>query len=433
MALNLSGSSIGATLSLGPRLTVLGRVVYIGGTVGGNIEFEGSRILARRGDALCIERVRTQGSVLLRREFAQDVQPGRTAQMRRFRVRGGVRLFGSSIDGNLSLRGAWMLGGGRDALQATGLRVGNSVHMDDDLFAQGSVLLQRAVIGNDLDLRSSRIDAQGTALSLQGTRIGGTLYLDAGFRIEKGGLDLSDASVARFQDAEGGWPTKGWLNALGFVYGLIDPPDAPIRLRWLDLQPPLVAAAVRKDGHAPAFHAQPHEQLAQVLRRAGHERDARRVAIAKEDALHSAGAYRGAARWWHSFYGQTLRYGYQPQRSLLFTPLIIAGFALALAAGGHELMVPTKPEAAAQFFEHCQSPPNYPEFSPLIFALDTFIPSVNLHQKDSWRIDEHSRCLCHVLPVPAGVLKGWLAVHTLMGWLIAALTVAGFTGLVRKG
>jgi hypothetical protein len=67
---------------------------------------------------------------------------------------------------------------------------------------------------------------------------------------------------------------------------------------------------------------------------------------------------------------------------------------------------------------------SYPCFYPFGYAIDVVIPILNVHQADHWGLDGHA---------PGGwvwVAGSWVA--TGLGWALATLLVAGYTGLVRR-
>jgi hypothetical protein len=60
----------------------------------------------------------------------------------------------------------------------------------------------------------------------------------------------------------------------------------------------------------------------------------------------------------------------------------------------------------------------------MAFAVDTVIPVINVHQATYWGPNGHS-LLGHALAI-------FTWVSTVLGWLLATLAVAGYTGLVRR-
>ena len=64
----------------------------------------------------------------------------------------------------------------------------------------------------------------------------------------------------------------------------------------------------------------------------------------------------------------------------------------------------------------------YPAFNAALYSLDTLVPVVDLEVQDYWVPDERV----------APWARGYLWVHIGMGWFLALLAVAGFSGLVQS-
>lgn len=59
-----------------------------------------------------------------------------------------------------------------------------------------------------------------------------------------------------------------------------------------------------------------------------------------------------------------------------------------------------------------------PAFQPLVYALDTLLPVVNLHQEDNW--------------LPRGSAQWWAWSSILVGWVLTAAAAAAFTGVLKR-
>ncbi len=173
-----------------------------------------------------------------------------------------------------------------------------------------------------------------------------------------------------------------------------------IRLDWLALQP------------EKPFHPQPYEQLAKVFRQTGREVEARKVLIAKQDALRKHGELGRLSKGWNWFLGKTIRYGYEPWRVMVFmVVMIMIGWGVFWGADTNGAMFATKGTV-----------PN--SFNAFVYSLEVVVPLVDLHQESYWLPD-------------ANATYGWLLrlyfwVHIALGWVSSTLLVAALTGLVRK-
>jgi hypothetical protein len=59
-----------------------------------------------------------------------------------------------------------------------------------------------------------------------------------------------------------------------------------------------------------------------------------------------------------------------------------------------------------------------PRFQPFVYALDTLLPVVDLHQQDNW--------------IPSGLAQWWAWASILAGWVLTTAVAAALTGLIKK-
>ena len=130
-----------------------------------------------------------------------------------------------------------------------------------------------------------------------------------------------------------------------------------------------------------------------------------------------------------------MSYGYKPSRMLIWALLWIALGSVLFALGDSmRIMIPIKVEGYAADKKTVQPLSFYPTFIPWMYSLDTFIPIINFGQKEYWV----PRATCNYVKVTSGCIQGieglylYRWVHTIVGWMLITLGVAGFTGLVRK-
>jgi hypothetical protein len=76
------------------------------------------------------------------------------------------------------------------------------------------------------------------------------------------------------------------------------------------------------------------------------------------------------------------------------------------------------------------------DLHPLLYPLDVFLPFVNLHQEHYWWPDTKARGVCIILGrainVRGSVLRYYLWLQIISGWLLSAVFIAGVTGLIRN-
>ncbi|SUS05175.1 conserved hypothetical protein [uncultured Defluviicoccus sp.] len=357
----------------------------------------GSRLPGLVGDGLTV-----QSSLLLRGT----------------RLSGEVRFLGAKIGGDLScIKGSFENPRGQ-ALSAESLTTGGNVFLRDGFRAAGEVRLLGAKIGGDLACSDGSFDNPGgVALSADGADVRGGLFWRQLQAPPAGRVSLAHATVGVLADDLQSWPGPGALNLSGFVYGAIaasSMTDAARRLDWLRRQDPQL------------FSPQPYEQLAKVLRQMGHDDDARKIAIARKQALIARSGNR-ASRLARHLVLWPVGYGYRPGRAL-WSLLALIAFGTLIFSGpvGSGVMLPAKlGEAQVTAYRACAAlPPGYPRFQPLVYAIDTALPIIDFHQEAWW------------LPDEADVRGFWTQVylwlHIALGWLLTTLGIAAVTGIIKR-
>jgi hypothetical protein len=396
-ALSSHNAKVQGGIYLREGFSAEGAVGLLGAQIGGDLDCSGGTFKNPGGNALTADGANVKGSVVLREGF---------------RAEGAVRLLGAQIGGDLACRGGIFRNPGKDALCADGANVKGEVFLSDRLSAEGEVRLLGAQIEGDLDCRGGRL----SEVTAQNAAISGTLFWQG---VEATSLDLINASAGSLVDDEKSWPAKGNLFLDGFVYGHISgnrPRDAKTRLRWLALQ--------------PEFKPQPYNQLARVLREAGHARGARRVLYEMESRRRKAEDQGLFSRLMSRAFKTTLGYGYYPHRiavgGLVF--LITMGWWLFRQGYFAGAVVPTDRDAYYCIRTHGRPPDHYQPFTAFIYSLENSVPLFNLGQKDLWTAD----------PSPRGsrrwadFLRAFRWCQIVFGWLFSTLFVAGVTGVVRK-
>lgn len=231
-----------------------GEVILNGAHITGSLGFSAATLSNPDRIALAASRITVDGSM-----FCND----------RFTAFGEVRLPGAHISGQLVFAGATLTSSGRAALTASRITVGGGMFCDDGFAAAGEICLLGARITGRLDFSGATLANPGRcALNLEGVACN---YLLLPARVD-GHVNLRRAriNVLSVPSVEAPPP----MRLAGLTYTDLDPdPEPPVhqRLDWLRRDP---------DG----FHPQPYEQLATYYRSIGHDRDARRVLLAKHRA-----------------------------------------------------------------------------------------------------------------------------------------------------
>jgi hypothetical protein len=384
----------------------------------GQLSCRGARLTGtdHHGDALVADGMKVGGGAFLRGGFT---------------AAGAVRLPDADITGPLDCRGARLTGTIGNALVADGMKVSGDVFLSEGFTASGTISLPSAHIGASVHLKPTALaGGNEVALNAQRTQIAGTLeWAPAG--PGSGRVNLEGATVGQLDDdwsserPNGCWPTGGRLRLDGFTYrrfGGTQQATAKQRLDWIrsQYQPPA------RDDSTADFATQPYEQLAAVYRQAGLDTEARDVAIARRADLRTYGNLNRYRRFGNWFLDWSIGYGYKTWRAALKLAAVFVVFAaLSFLAQHHHLMVPvgdTEGLHPAPSATKCTS--SYPCFYAVGYALDTVIPIINVHQAENW--GPYGQ-------VPWG--RAWVAgtwIATGLGWALATLLVAGYTGLVRR-
>jgi hypothetical protein len=454
--------------------SALGQVRLVRSDIAGNLKLDGARLRNKGGHALAADGIKVGGSVQLQKGF---------------RALGKVHLPGAKIAGNLECDGAHIFSPSGDALVGQGAKVAGYVYLREGFHAGGTVNFVGSEIGRDLICNNSRFarplkfrePADASALRADGAVISGSVFCNGNFtargllsfhgaqldgeldlahvrfisgsrfsglnarratikgRFQWTGItldhhtmfDLRDANAGRLCDDVTSWPTPNHILLDGFVYSHIadGPTEAKSRLQWVRRQPfanpPNYLLPIPGN---PQFASQPYRQLAKVLRDSGHEADAKKVMIECEtDRSRYGGLSRTQQTWWWIL-KKTIGYGYRPQLAAYFAIVIwLAGWFVFCQAKRADLMT-TPPNAKADYATTKDR-----MFSPMIYSLDSLLPVGNLGQKEYWLPDPSRSCkvLGYEASACGQATRDYLFLHTIAGWILGTLFVAGMSGMVR--
>jgi hypothetical protein len=441
-ALIADNMKVSGMVSLRRLVTTQGAVSLAGADITGDLSCSGARLLGRDGDgnALIAARLKTGGAVHLHSQFT---------------AAGALQLSGADITGELSCRGAELTANEEGyALDASGLKVGGDVFLDGGFTATGTVSFESAHAGGLVVLGPGEVgDTKEIAFNFSAARaqIAGALqWLPT--RQVSGVINLEGASAGELEDAWGAemgdkrangyWPVGGQLRLDGFTYGrfggnrraTVKQRLAWIRSQYMPKPKPIVPwsetfaapVIIATSKSAEDFTTQPYEQLAAVYRHAGQDSQAREVAIARRADLRTYGDLNWYRRFGNWFLDITIKYGYQTWRAGVALAGLFAIFVwLSFLAQQNHLIIPvgnTQGLHPVPSVTTCTS--RYPCFYPIGYAVDTAIPIINVHQADNWGPDGSTTW------GEAFVFATWI--WTGLGWGLATLLVAGYSGLVRQ-
>ncbi len=397
-----------------------------------------------------------------------------------FTAHGTVSFNRARIAGQLACVGGRFLNGGGLALYCNAVDVGVDVFLDDGFEAQGEVNFAGARIGGQFSCFKGRFDnLEGVALDCDGieiaadallkdgflargrvtfarARIGGSFQLRQYSRIE-GDVDMTQARAAVLMDDAGCWPALAFnIHLDGFVYDRFGE-GAPLTWR---VRVPWLRRSHGGWGMAP-FRPQPWDQVAKVLTTMGRDRDANIVLQKREKARPVSAGWplSPLARLGKRLNAIVTGYGRRPSLTVLWSALVMMiGVVIFTGAQDRGHMVPRSSAvlAAAPYQDPATgeglglAPIGYEPLKPWLYSIDLFLPLIDLGQAAAWMPQdptppepEMRRMLAQKSfgeqasawfqsSVVAWIPKAWFWLHVLLGWLLSALTIAGFAGWLRR-
>ncbi|MEQ8824942.1 MAG: hypothetical protein RIC14_11270 [Filomicrobium sp.] len=445
---------------------------------------------------------------------ADGAHIGGGCYMSRSMVFGLLRFPACEIGNQFRLRGASLKVERGPALMVNGSRFGRDVELGGGLESIGALVLDQVKIPGVLDFSQSRIKSallarDGRGLPRNGDDAGGAAVVepwdDAAISLAdadvkrlcmpstsderpRGIVDLSRTRAASFQDFTAAWPpgfeARGksadgddvdHLVLDGFVYEHLNNPSGASdhatrqhsraddrvgerRLEWLEGQQ---ACDIRDH-----FKPQPWVQLEQRLMLQGYSEDGRQISIARRRLERSSHATRMFHRWQGTFLDMFALYGFNPWRTVAWMVIFVVFFAGIWAwAGGQcqrsgcpdeTVFVMTNRDAyTAERFSAV-----YPDFNPLAYSFDVFVPFVSFGYADHWRPNMAWQPIAEVpqlltfAPIEdkgaggdaagreggelptfkitlGGILYGLVIFETIIGIVLTSLLITGFTGLLR--
>jgi hypothetical protein len=413
-ALGATGLRTDGDLQLTGGFVARGPVLLVGARIGADLDCAGARLADPAGTALDAHRVQVAGEVRLDGVLAT----------------GSVRLADATVGGRVGAAAAVLTAVDEPAFALDRASVAGNVHLNRGFRAEGggpagAVRLVGTRIAGRLNCATATMrNPTGPGLAADGLQVGGDAVLGDGLVVDgagpRGAVRLPGAQVGGELHCAGATvthrsdPTLRWLVD-GLRYRGVPrvDPDGRHRGAWLAL---LRTAT-------PGYAAQPYQQLAAGYRGEGHDADARAVLMRqRRDQLDRGALTRRGDRAWARLTGVLLGYGYQPWRALIGLAAVLAvSVTLALALG-----------AAGGLDRPADPPPPAPAAAPRVPCTAVQTVAVGLDLGTPF-LPAARGGSCEATTDPAGAaltVARW--VLQLAAWALAALFVAGFTGIVRR-
>ncbi|MDR3032767.1 MAG: hypothetical protein LBV78_06615 [Kitasatospora sp.] len=292
-------------------LAATGEVTLVDARIASTLEFQGATLVNPDGVALRFDRAEISSSL-----YCAD---GFTAE-------GGIQGIGAHVGGSVYLNDAELGRPGPDSGEAAAsggpALILVRTRIDGDFGCWGrfvvhdTIDLTRLSVGGEFRLTTTGLNGRPTAADLTNGRFG-TLVITgdppAGF------LDLTKAEADFFRDgAAARWRADGDVIILDeFEYRTIQMTKVTVeeREQWLRRA---MEASRRKSGYAhDGYLPQPYEQLAAAYVRAGDDRAARRIQLAKHRQRNRSTKWdRWYTKLWNILQDVLVGYGYEPGRAL---------------------------------------------------------------------------------------------------------------------
>ncbi|MEO6086627.1 MAG: hypothetical protein ABIQ18_26290 [Umezawaea sp.] len=432
-----------------------GAVRLSGAHVGGSADFDKAEVVNNSGPGLHADNLRVDGDLLLRGVTVRGSGEAGAVRLLDAHVSGradlskaevvndsgpGLGADNLHVDNDLFLRGATVRGSGEyGAVRLLGAHVGGSADSDKAEIVNDSgpgLHADRLRVDGGLFLHGATVRGSGDdgAVSLHGAHIGGQISVKDAQVVNTSGplLELTEAHVAKalvfpvsVVCSHSGVGARRRRCAAGARQISVQRLEFA-RLQGLSWQQWLHLLV----HHTPDYAPQPFQQLAAVERAAGHDANAREILITQQNELlrrtpEALGGWWG--QWRHRLWGWLGRYGYRAQRLVVALAVILtlAG-ATAYLAG----QVPTRPDHhAAERVRPATAPPDAggtacSTVELVGLGLDRGLPVGTTGLRARCDLDTATK-RGQAFTVLLWVLQAAL-------WALATLTVAAYTGMIRK-
>jgi hypothetical protein len=396
---HLAGSRVFWALDA-EKADIEGDVTFIGTTIDGQVDFSFAKI---KGLITCSDARFFNANSETYALTAPHAEIGGITFDGKCKITGGMLLYGAIINGDMILNGGQFVNTdtNKDALSVESAEI------------KGSLFLEK------------QIQVDGT-FNLAGANIEHLLAVDVTNSMGNVLMDLRSTKVGVLLDDSNSWPAANHLLLNNFAYDQIDDPlDWKSRIKWLQLQP-------NKD-----YLPQPYVQLAEYFRKTGHDVEAAQVMIAKNDNYAGHLPWYSLSHLWYSVIGKLVGYGYKTGRAFgLSLVFIIVGTLVFRFGHRRDLILPSDDKVYSFHGDELKVKKSHPVFNPFIYSLEMFVPLVKLGMDEYWRPNaERGRPLYRTrkrtLLTTDGLLRCYLWIHILAGWVLTTLWVGGLTGLVK--
>jgi hypothetical protein len=441
-------------------LRTFGGIHLSAAMIHGHLCLRGAELDGDGASAFHAESMVVDGDILLDSEMNLESGPSTI-----FKARGPVRLVGSTtVGGFLNVAGAIIDGNSAkpenydkdDAFDASSICLGGDARLAG-LVTRGSVWLKSSNIGGKLDLKGAELYGDG-AEAMDGSFmcVAGDLILDDN-KME-GAIRLTHASAGVLNDALGGYgdPKKTRIELDGFRYDSLHECDltkdgdklgcTASRIAWLE--------------RMPEYKPQPYMQLARTLAGQGRVVEAREILFAKRNKdlgerrnmIERHGVFKRVTERVICIslclFSKLFGYGLKPSRAI-WTILFAWALGSLLVAGANyrgAMIIDQQPIAGSVRGGNqigaveakdavVDNVPCKDAINPVWYALDVFIPLVDLRQETKCEIGAarvERGAESQLLTGEVGIYRMLKTFYALAGWIIISLAILTFSGVLQR-
>jgi hypothetical protein len=336
---------------------------------------------------------------------------------------GTVLALGAKVQGNIVLSGATLSNPAADALTLSNVEVTNQLMANDGFRCDGAVRAWGIHIGGELCFFGASLNnPDGDALDADHASIV-KLHLPNDV---VGGISLESARIGDLATSDR--PSKH-LNAVGWEIAKL---SGPLRNNWRAADNWLSSGRI--DGRL-SQSVQPWHALAAAYELDGDLTSGRKLRTSAANiVMRQSPPFTRVALW---IYGLIVGYGYRPLRAALWL-LVMVAISWLIVANTRGDIVPTDMASAETHAvaastaplrrpitaeDSCDMHPGYPCFNSFTFAVNNLVPSASMTTSNTQWIVQSGATTWLILALP--IIK-------LASWVLAALLLAGVTGLLRK-
>jgi hypothetical protein len=447
VALDADHLVVDGGIAAGGGFEARGTVTMAGARISGSVRVDGATIKAGEGQTVAF--------------YGDGMTVGHDFNAQGLKTDGEMRLIDVTIDSTLELRGAKLINPGGFALRLDRSEISSSLYCDNGFTAVGEVCAIGAHVKGSVYLNNAELGTPtptpglvaptGVALRLVRTKIDGDFGCWEGFT-GHGTLELARSSVAgefRLRTTElrgypkaadftnsqfatlqlSGDPPPGFLDfALakadffkdsaaywqggdvvldGFEYRAIQMNWVTVRQREQWLSRAMEASKRKAGGDHDGYLPQPYDQLAAAYRRAGDDRAAHSIQLAKYRRRNNViGWGRWYSKLWNYVQDVFIGYGYRPTRAFLW---LIGLFVLGAVLFRY-ISTPYSIASGHRTFTLSDS---------VAYTLDLILPASGLQEREVWQSSN-------------GLGEVAAASLVVFGWVLTATVFAAVARVLQR-